>query len=129
QRAVPDGADGTGAHAARPVRGAGRNCGGSPVEAAVCAAALALHSKRMVEQANAVVVPSAFALERLRTLGAPVEHAHVLPHVMRAFAPTSRADRGTYALIAARLVRGKGLDVAVAACRQAGIELVVAGDR
>jgi glycosyltransferase involved in cell wall biosynthesis len=126
--ADPRGEDCTRCHGADTLPGLRQNCRDSHVEATVYAAALALHSRRMVQHADAVVVPSAFALERLRTLGAPVEHAHVLPHVMRSFAPTSLADRGTYALIAARLVRGKGLDVAVAACRQAGIELVVAGD-
>jgi hypothetical protein len=51
-----------------------------------------------------------------------VEHAHVLPHVMRRVRHDVARRPGRYALIAARLVRGKGLDVAVAACRQAGIE-------
>jgi glycosyltransferase involved in cell wall biosynthesis len=126
--ADPRGEDCTRCHGADTLPGLRLNCRASYREAAVYAAALALHSRRMVEQADAVVVPSAFALDRLRTLGAPVDHAHVVPHVMRSFATTSRADRGTYALIAARLVRGKGLDVAVAACRKVRLPLVVAGD-
>ena len=64
--------------------------------------------RRMVEHADAVVVPSAFALERLRTLGAPVEHAHVRAARDALVRRRRRsADQGTYALIAARLVRGR----------------------
>jgi glycosyltransferase involved in cell wall biosynthesis len=126
--ADPRGEDCTRCHGADTLPGLRHNCRGNRSEAAVYAAALAMHSQRMVSFADAVVVPSAFALGRLRALGAPVEHAHVLPHVMRSFAASSRADRGTYALVAARLVRGKGLDVAVSACRRVRLPLVVAGD-
>ncbi len=120
--------DCTRCHGANTLPGIVHHCRGSRAEGVVYAAALALHSRRMVQQADAVVVPSTFARERLRALGAPVDDARVVPHVIRSFADTSHADQGTYALIAARLVREKGLDIAMAACREAGLPLVVAGD-
>jgi glycosyltransferase involved in cell wall biosynthesis len=120
--------DCTRCHGANTLPGVRLNCRGSRPQAVVYAAALALHSRRMVAHADAVVVPSAFALERLRALGAPVGEARIVPHVIRSFATGSRADRGSYALIAARLVREKGLDIAIEACREAELPLVVAGD-
>jgi glycosyltransferase involved in cell wall biosynthesis len=74
-------------------------------------------------------VPSAVALERLRALGAPLgDRAHVVPSVQRTFAERSAAAGGRFALVAARLVLEKGVADAIAACRQAGVPLVVAGD-
>jgi glycosyltransferase involved in cell wall biosynthesis len=106
------------------------NCRGSAPEAVVYAAALALWQRRIVEHADALVVPSAFAIERLRALRAPVADVpvHVVPQVQRAFAAGSAAARGEHALVAARLSREKGVDVAVEACARAGLPLVVAGD-
>ena len=43
-------------------------------------------SRALAALADAFVVPSAFALERLHELRAPVGQAHVLPHVIRQFA-------------------------------------------
>ncbi|HUN78876.1 MAG TPA: glycosyltransferase family 4 protein [Solirubrobacteraceae bacterium] len=53
---------------------------GSRPEALAYAAALALWQRRIVDQADAIVVPSAFARERLHELGAPLpwERVHVL---------------------------------------------------
>jgi glycosyltransferase involved in cell wall biosynthesis len=51
-----------------------------------------------------------------------------VPQVQRAFAAASSAARGEHALVAARLSREKGVDVAVDACARAGLPLVVAGD-
>jgi len=106
------------------------NCRGTGPEAVAYGAALALWQRRLVAQADALVVPSAFAIERLRTLGAPIGDVpvHVVPQVQRAFAPRSAAAEGEYALVAARLSREKGVDVALAACERAGLPLVVAGD-
>jgi glycosyltransferase involved in cell wall biosynthesis len=75
-------------------------------------------------------VPSRFAGERLRALRAPLDPArvHVVPHVVRSFAEGSRAAAGDYALVASRLAPEKGVEVAVQACAQAGLALVVAGD-
>jgi glycosyltransferase involved in cell wall biosynthesis len=106
------------------------NCRGTGPEAAVYAASLALWQRRLAAQADAVVVPSRFAGERLRALRAPLDPArvHVVPHVVRAFAEGSRAAAGEHALVAARLAPEKGVELAVQACARAGLELVVAGD-
>jgi glycosyltransferase involved in cell wall biosynthesis len=106
------------------------NCRGSLPEAAAYGAALALWQRRLVEQADAVVVPSLFARERLRALGAPLEweRVHVLPPPMRVVAAESQAASGGYALVVSRLAPEKGVDVAIDACRAAGMALVIAGD-
>jgi glycosyltransferase involved in cell wall biosynthesis len=106
------------------------NCRGTGPEAAVYAASLALWQRRLAGQADAVVVPSRFAAERLRALRAPLDPArvHVVPHVVRAFADRSRAAAGEHALVASRLAPEKGVELAVQACARAGLELVVAGD-
>ncbi|MGO9249585.1 MAG: glycosyltransferase family 4 protein [Solirubrobacteraceae bacterium] len=108
------------------------NCRGSLPEAAAYGAALSLWQHRLIEQADALIVPSVFARERLRALGAPLpwERVQVLAPPVRSF--TDRAGAvaasGSYALVVARLAPEKGVDVAIAACRLAGIPLVVAGD-
>ena len=78
--------------------------------------------------ADAIVVPSAFALDRLRTLGAPVDGALVLPSVQREIADRSRAGEGEYVLAAGRLTPEKGFGDVVRAAKQTGLPLVVAGD-
>src|ERR1035437_1097748 len=77
-----------------------------------------------------LIVPSAFARERLRALGAPLpwERVHVLPPPVRSFSDRPGSPSGSYALVASRLAPEKGVDVAIAACRLAGLPLVVAGD-
>src|SRR5919206_1284697 len=92
--------------------------------------AMALWQRRLVAQADAIAVPSTFAIERLRALRAPLGDTpvHVVPQVQRAFAAASRAAAGEHALVAARLSREKGVDGAVEACARAGLPLVVAGD-
>jgi glycosyltransferase involved in cell wall biosynthesis len=106
------------------------NCRATGPEAAVYAASLALWQRRLAGQADAVVVPSRFAGERLHALRAPLDptRVHVVPHVLRGFGEGSRAAAGTHALVAARLAPEKGVDLAVQACARAGLELVVAGD-
>jgi glycosyltransferase involved in cell wall biosynthesis len=106
------------------------NCrGGSRAESAAYAAGLALWQERLAATVDAFVVPSAFALGRLRELGAPVgDRAHVIPSVQRSFADRSAAAGGRFALVAARLTPEKGVADAIAACRAAGRPLVVAGD-
>ena len=106
------------------------NCRGTGAEAAVYGASLALWQRRLAAQADAAVVPSHFAAQRLRELRAPLEPArvHVVPHVVRAFAERSRAAAGEHALVAARLAPEKGVALAVQACARAGVPLVVAGD-
>src|SRR3954470_8983488 len=97
------------------------NCRGTGPEALVYAAGLSLWQRRLVAQADAIVVPSAFAMERLRALRAPIDGIplHVVPQVQRSFADESAADRGAYALATARLSYEKGVDVAVDACARA----------
>jgi glycosyltransferase involved in cell wall biosynthesis len=106
------------------------NCrGGSRAESAVYGAALSWQQPRLAASADAFVVPSAFALRRLRALGAPVDdRAMVLPSVQRDIAERSAAASGRFALAAGRLSPEKGFADAIAACRAAGLPLVVAGD-
>jgi glycosyltransferase involved in cell wall biosynthesis len=76
-----------------------------------------------------VVVPSAFALRRLTELGAPLPaDVRVVPHVVRAVAAAPRFDPRGPALVVSRLAPEKGVDTAIAACRAAGLPLVIAGD-
>ncbi|HET7427600.1 MAG TPA: glycosyltransferase family 4 protein [Gemmatimonadales bacterium] len=106
------------------------NCrGGSRAEAAAYAAGLALWQRRLAEQVDAFVVPSAFAIGRLRELGAPVgDRAHVVGSVQREIAGASRAAEGRHVLAAGRLTPEKGFADAIDAARGAGLPLVVAGD-
>jgi glycosyltransferase involved in cell wall biosynthesis len=130
------------------------NCRGTGPEAAVYAAALALWQRRLVAQADAIAVPSAFARERLAELRAPLPrtdaiavpsafarerpaepHAplpgngvHVVPHVVRNFVDRSSAAGGEYALVTSRLAVEKRVEDAIDACAAAGVPLVIAGD-
>jgi glycosyltransferase involved in cell wall biosynthesis len=105
------------------------NCRGSRAESLTYAAGIALWQRRLAEHADAFVVPSAFALRRLRELGAPVgDRAHVIGSVQRQLAVASRAGEGSYALAAGRLSPEKGFADVVDACVGAGLPLVVAGD-
>jgi glycosyltransferase involved in cell wall biosynthesis len=154
------GAECTRCHGRDTLPGVRLNCRGNRPEAAAYAASLALWQRRMVEQADAIVVPSVFARERLRELGAPLpwERVSVLAPPVRALGSGARpvetdagavaspgaatstgaeadrpgdagsAPRGGYALVVSRLAPEKGVDVAIDACRLAGIPLVIAGD-
>jgi glycosyltransferase involved in cell wall biosynthesis len=123
------GADCTRCHGRHTLPGVRLACRGPRVESAVYGAALALHQRRLAAGADAFVVPSAFALGRLRELGAPVgRRAHVIASPQRRFAGSSSAADGKYALYAGRLSPEKGVHVAIQACRRAGVPLVVAGD-
>ena len=123
------GADCTRCHGRNTLPGVRLNCrGGSRAESAAYGAGLALFQRRLVASADAFVVPSAFALRRLEQLGAPLGgRAHVIPSVQREFAERSRAADGGYALYAGRLAAEKGVADAIAACRLAGVPLVIAG--
>jgi glycosyltransferase involved in cell wall biosynthesis len=124
------GEDCTRCHGRDTLPGVALNCrGGSVAESAVYAASLALWQRRIAAQADRFLVPSAFALRRLRALGAPVdERARVLWSVQREFADASRAAAGRHVLYAGRLSHEKGVADAVVACRAAGLPLVVAGE-
>jgi glycosyltransferase involved in cell wall biosynthesis len=137
------GAECTRCHGRDTLPGVRLNCRDSTAEALAYGVSLALWQRRLVEQADAVIVPSVFARERLRELGAPLrwERVHVLPPPMRegelgsgadvldeSDRGSSHAEMGSYALVVARLAPEKGVDVAIDACRIAGIPLVIAGD-
>jgi glycosyltransferase involved in cell wall biosynthesis len=117
-------------HGRNTLPGVVRNCRGSRAEALAYGAGLALWQRRTLAQVDAVVVPSEFARERLRALGAPLpwERVHVLAPPLRSFAAGSQAARGEYALVVSRLASEKGVDVAIEACRLAGVPLTIAGD-
>jgi glycosyltransferase involved in cell wall biosynthesis len=120
-------------HGRNTLPGVLRNCRGSRAEALTYGAGLALWQRRLVEQTDAVIVPSEFARERLQALGAPLpwERVHVLAPPVRALAggaPAARRPPEGYALVVARLSPEKGIDVAIEACRRVGISLVVAGE-
>src|SRR5271163_2738213 len=127
------GAECTRCHGRNTLPGVRLNCRGSVGEAAAYGVSLALWQRRLAEQADAVIVPSAFARERLRELGAPLrwERVHVIAPPLPALAGADAAASpaaGAYALVVARLSPEKGVDVAIDACRLAGMPLVVAGD-
>jgi glycosyltransferase involved in cell wall biosynthesis len=136
------GADCTRCHGRDTLPGVRLRCRGSLPEAIAYGTALSLWQSRLIEQADALIVPSAFARERLRELGAslPWDRVHVLPPPVRKpavrgegesatpSAPQRAARSGSYALVAGRLAPEKGVDVAIAACRLAEMPLVVAGE-
>jgi glycosyltransferase involved in cell wall biosynthesis len=140
------GAECTRCHGANTLPGVRLGCRGKMPEALAYGVALSLWQRRLVAQADAVVVPSAFAGERLRELGAPLpwERVHVLAPPVRALAraaqpvwaeslrsepPGTGAEPSRpYALMVGRLAPEKGVEVAIEACRLAELELVVAGD-
>jgi glycosyltransferase involved in cell wall biosynthesis len=117
-------------HGRNTLPGVRLRCRGGLGEALAYGAGIALWQRRTAQQADAVIVPSRFALARLQQLGAPVpyDRAHVLAPPLRAFAPSSRAAAGAYALVAGRLAPEKGVEVAIDACALAGVPLVVAGE-
>ena len=122
------GAECTLCHGRNTLPGVLRRCRGGAAESAAYGAALARWQRRLVEQVDVFVVPSEFARRRLMELGAPLGTTHVVPHVVRELAAESCAAAGRHALVAARLSPEKGVEVAIEACRIAGIPLVVAGD-
>jgi glycosyltransferase involved in cell wall biosynthesis len=115
-------------HGRNTLPGVVGRCRGGAVEALVYGAGLAMWQRRLAAQVDAFVVPSEFARARLEALGAPLGATHVLPPVIRSFAGGSGAGAGGHALYVGRLAAEKGVDVAVEACRRAGVPLVVAGD-
>jgi glycosyltransferase involved in cell wall biosynthesis len=123
-----DGRECTRCHGRNTIPGILLNCRGSRAEAAAYGAGLMLWQRRLAALADAFVVPSRFAELRLRALEAPLGQTFVIPHVIRQFAEAPPETQGDHALVVSRLAPEKGVDVAVEACRMAGIPLVVAGD-
>ncbi|MEP6952519.1 MAG: glycosyltransferase, partial [Solirubrobacteraceae bacterium] len=122
------GEDCTRCHGANTAPGVVLGCRGSRVEGTAYAASLALWQRRIVQGADAIVVPSEAAAVRLRALRAPVQALEVVPHALRSFAASSAAATGEFALVASRIAPEKGVEIAVEACARAGLALVVAGD-
>jgi glycosyltransferase involved in cell wall biosynthesis len=159
------GSDCTRCHGRNTLPGIALGCRGPRSEALAYGAALALWQRRTAELADAVVVPSEFARERLRELGAPLDfnRVYVLAppvEIPSLTAPLKQAERssdstdgdstdgtsgaadvgssrdrarsrlcsGDYALVVSRLSQEKGVDVAIDACRLAGVPLVIAGE-
>jgi glycosyltransferase involved in cell wall biosynthesis len=121
--------DCTKCHGRNTLPGVRLNCrAGSRAEALTYAIALARHQRALLDNADLLVAPSRMAAHRLEALGAPLTNVHVVGHVVRDFAERSTAADGSYALVASRLAPEKGIEVAIDACRRAGVELVVAGD-
>src|SRR5271170_4673897 len=79
------GAECTRCHGRNTLPGLRLNCRGSVPEALVYGTSLALWQRRLVEYADAVIVPSVLARERMRELGAPLpwERVHVVPPPVR----------------------------------------------
>ncbi len=117
-------------HGRNTLPGVVHNCRGGRVEALAYAAGLSLWQRRIAQLADAVIVPSAFARERLSELAAPLpdRSVHVLHPPVAAPPEPAAVKTGSYALIASRLAPEKGVDVAIDACRLAGVPLVVAGE-
>jgi glycosyltransferase involved in cell wall biosynthesis len=104
------------------------NCRGDRAESAVYGTSLALHQRHVARCADVFALPSAFAHERLERLGAPLgPRVAIVPPVVRPAVERSGAAAGTYALVAGRLAPEKGIDIAIAACANAELPLVVAG--
>lgn len=124
------GADCTRCHGRNTAPGIRLNCRGTGPEAAVYGAALAAWQRRTVAHADAIVVPSRAARDRLRALGAPLgdQRVHVVGHVVREIAAAPAFDPAGPALVVSRLAPEKGVDVAIEACATAGRPLLIAGD-
>ncbi|HLM27088.1 MAG TPA: glycosyltransferase family 4 protein [Thermoleophilaceae bacterium] len=105
------------------------NCRGSLPEAAIYAGALSAQQPAVFAAVDRFLAPSIWAAGQLGRLGAPSERIDVLPHYLpaEAVADRSRADRGGYALVAARLSPEKGLGAAVEAAAATGVPLRIAG--
>jgi glycosyltransferase involved in cell wall biosynthesis len=104
-------------------------CRGSLAEAAVYAAGLHLQQPHLYEHTDRFLVVSQATAARLRELGLPAARAVMLPNFVPAaqLVARSRADEGSYALVAGRLVEEKGVDTAIRAAASAQVPLVVAG--
>jgi glycosyltransferase involved in cell wall biosynthesis len=109
--------------------GVALNCRGGRGEALTYAVALAAHQRRMVAEADALVVPSVAARDRLIALDASeAPRAQVLGHVVRTFAEDASSPLTVGALVVSRLAREKAVDLAIDACALAGLPLTVCGD-
>ncbi len=98
-----EGRECTRCHGRNTLPGVIHNCRDSRAEALAYGISLALWQRRMIEQADAVIVPSVFARERLRELGAPLDWKRV--HVL---APPVGTAEGTIGTAAGRVETAAG---------------------
>jgi len=100
-----DGEECTRCHGRDTLPGVRLRCRGSFAESLAYGASLALWQRRLVDQADAILVPSEFAGARLRELGAPLpsERLHVLapPVAIGGSATAPSTGPGSYALVGA----------------------------
>jgi glycosyltransferase involved in cell wall biosynthesis len=117
-------------HGANTLPGVRLRCRGSVGEAVAYGAGLHLQQARLFEHTDRFIAVSGATADRLVELGLPAARTSALPNFVpaAALAASSRADQGEHALVAGRLVEEKGFDTAIAACRAAGVPLVVAGE-
>jgi glycosyltransferase involved in cell wall biosynthesis len=117
-------------HHGRTLPGLVLNCRGSLPEAAVYANALSRQLPQVLDTVDHFVAPSRYSVGQLTRLGVPGERldwlAHYLPDAE--IASESRADAGSFALMAGRLSSEKGVETAIDAAALAGVPLKVAGD-
>src|SRR5579875_1536860 len=118
-----DGHECTECHGRNTLPGVLHNCRGGHGESLVYAAGLAAWQRAMLAQADAIVVPSAFARRRLTEFGLPLPDAFVVPNAVPEVDVTPRepAEARRGALVISRLAPEKGIDVAIAACARAGV--------
>jgi glycosyltransferase involved in cell wall biosynthesis len=106
------------------------NCRGSLPESAAYGYALSAHQPDVFGNVDRFVVPSAYAAGQLTKLGLPDGRTDVIPHYIPApaFAESSRADRGEFALAFGRLAPEKGFECAIDAAAISGVPLKLAGE-
>jgi glycosyltransferase involved in cell wall biosynthesis len=113
----------------RTLPGLRLRCRGSIPEAAVYAAALHRQQPRLFEHVDQFIAVSETLAAHLRDLGLPAPLTATLPNFVpdQDFATESAAGAGEFALAVGRLTEEKGFDTAIAAAREAGLPLVIAG--
>jgi glycosyltransferase involved in cell wall biosynthesis len=109
--------------------GVRNNCRGSLAESLVYAGALAQGQTKTIDSADRFIAPTLNLAERLQAeLGRqlPIE---VTPNWLPTdeFSHRSEAGRGSYALLAGRVARDKGVFTAIAAAAESGVKLKIAG--
>jgi glycosyltransferase involved in cell wall biosynthesis len=110
--------------------GVALNCRGSVPESAAYAYALAHHQPDVFASVDRFITPSHYAAGQLEKLGLPEGRTDVVPHYIpaTAFAESSRADRGQFALAYGRLAPEKGFECAIDAAAISGVPLKIAGE-
>jgi glycosyltransferase involved in cell wall biosynthesis len=116
-------------HHGRTFPGFVLNCRHSLPEAAVYATALSQQYAPLLGLVDRFVTPSEYLAGQIAQLGVPADRVEALPHYLpaEAFADSSLAHEGRFALVAGRLAPEKGVDLAIDAAAAAGVPLKVAG--